>query len=183
MNEKQKLADRVNKWANENAGSLSGSTFDLLRECETALRAEAQEPVAWQKWCGLGILDITTDKATAELWRAHADVRPLYAAPQEPARLSAESVGCGTPGCTDPNCDYGKGPLRCQTCGAVVRTETQTASAEPETRFITDGDRAYADGLLEDLRSDGLTREDAAQWFCKARVENARRRCQAEIAK
>jgi Restriction alleviation protein Lar len=62
-------------------------------------------------------------------------------------------------------------------------TEPQTTPipAECETRFITDGDRAYADGLLEELRDDGLSRDDAAQWFCKARVENARRRCQAEI--
>jgi hypothetical protein len=35
------------------------------------------------------------------------------------------SAGCGDPGCTDPNCDYGKGPLRCQSCGAPIVDEPQ----------------------------------------------------------
>jgi hypothetical protein len=51
-------------------------------------------------------------------------------------RSSAESAGCGTPGCTDPNCDYGKGPLRCQSCGAVVVGEPQTAWTPGEREAV-----------------------------------------------
>lgn len=46
----------------------------------------------------------------------------------QPKRCSADNAGCGTPGCTDPNCDYGKGPLRCQSCGAVVVGEPQQSA-------------------------------------------------------
>jgi hypothetical protein len=48
-------------------------------------------------------------------------LRAAFAQPQP-------SAGCGDPGCTDPNCDYGKGPLRCQSCGAPIVDEPQTLS-------------------------------------------------------
>lgn len=51
---------------------------------------------------------------------------------REPAVDGADtysSAGCGTPGCADPNCDYGKGPLRCQSCGAPFVGEAQQGQA------------------------------------------------------
>jgi hypothetical protein len=34
----------------------------------------------------------------------------------------AAPEGCGDPLCKDPNCEYGKGPMRCQNCGALAAT-------------------------------------------------------------
>jgi hypothetical protein len=42
--------------------------------------------------------------------------------------VSRCSAGCGTPGCTDPNCDYGKGLLRCQSCGAPMVVAPQPSA-------------------------------------------------------
>jgi len=68
----------------------------------------------------------------------------------------------------------------------LIPTEPQTpawrpaAPVETETRFHTDEDREYARGLLEDMDDEQSNAVDsriniAAQWFCKARVETARR--------
>jgi hypothetical protein len=60
---------------------------------------------------------------------------------QDHLPCSAATEGCGTPGCcTDPNCKYGEGPLRCQHCGKTIASGIRCDEcAESSTSsYVTD---------------------------------------------
>lgn len=74
-------------------------------------------------------------------------VRYVPDASQPATPTGGESVGCGTPGCTDPKCEYGKGDDAAE---AMARS---SAGIEHALAVEVDGcfQAAYAEGLSERL--------------------------------
>lgn len=73
---------------------------------------ELEEWIRQPDWAEDFSLEDTVNWINARPLQIVSKLRALAAQPP--------AAGCGTPGCIDPNCEYGKGSLRCQTCGAPI---------------------------------------------------------------
>ena len=112
---------------------------------------------------------------------------PMPSAAQAPSmREALEDVSNWLEGCLTCKTWAWDGLQREAAEQALAEAKTALAAQPPaapvdtETRFHTDKDREYAAGLLEDMDDEQSNAADSrinivAQWFCKARVETARR--------
>jgi hypothetical protein len=67
---------------------------------------------------------------------AHASDCAIHNGPALPTGPCDCGVGCGTPGCTDPNCAYGSGIPRCQKCGTPIPPPVAASVVEMIEKII-----------------------------------------------
>lgn len=134
----------------------------VIADLREQLSAPAQGAPDWWRW------RFKTGQGHWSKWIALHDQYEMEAF----RNLMADNLACGS-----------------HELQALYAAQPPAAPVETETRFHTDKDREYAVGLLEDLNEEPPETWSAiaTQWFCKARVETARRvakqhtQCSAEI--